>query len=110
MKFENKQQELRFMYVLWLRLLYLQEYLKETGELEFMQVVRECNWRCSNKIERLKDEIQVASKWFGTARKRPCHATRSFSVIFALRRVILLRSDIRLTPSDIGLRPVLWRI
>ena len=57
MKFENKQQELRFMYVLWERLLYMQEYLKETGELEFMQVVRECNWRCSNKIERLKDEI-----------------------------------------------------
>ena len=34
----------------------------------------------------------------------------AFSVIFALRRVILLRSDIRLKPSDIGLRPVLWRI
>jgi len=31
----------------------------------------------------------------------------SFSVIFALRRVILLRSDIRLKPSDIALRAVL---
>ena len=30
--------------------------------------------------------------------------------IFALRRVILLRSDIRLKPSDIGLLPALWRI
>jgi len=30
-----------------------------------------------------------------------------FSVIFALRRVILLRSDIRLKPSDIALRAVL---
>lgn len=57
MIFESKEQELMFMNVLWLRLLYLQEHLKETGELEFMQVVRECNWRCSNKIERLKDEI-----------------------------------------------------
>ena len=52
MKFENKQQELRFMYVLWERLMYLQEHLKENGELEFMQVVRECKWRCSNRIER----------------------------------------------------------
>ena len=34
MKFENKQQELRFMYVLWERLMYLQEHLKENGELE----------------------------------------------------------------------------
>jgi len=57
MKFENKQQELRVMYVLWERLMYLQEHLKENGELEFMQVVREYKWRCSNKIERLKDEI-----------------------------------------------------
>ena len=57
MIFESKEQELMFMNVLWLRLFYLQEHLKETGELEFMQVVRECNWRCSNKIERLKDEI-----------------------------------------------------
>lgn len=57
MKFESKQQELRFMYVLWERLMYLQEHLKENGELEFMQVVREYKWRCSNKIERLKDEI-----------------------------------------------------
>ena len=57
MIFESQEQELMFMNVLWLRLLYLQEHLKETGELEFMQVVRECNWRCSNKIERLKDEI-----------------------------------------------------
>ena len=57
MKFENKQQELRFMYVLWERLMYLQEHLKENGELEFMQVVRECKWRCSNRIECLKDEI-----------------------------------------------------
>ena len=62
MIFESKEQELMFMNVLWLRLFYLQEHLKETGELEFMQVVRECNWRCSNKIERLKDEIYVASK------------------------------------------------
>ena len=31
----------------------------------------------------------------------------SFSVIFALLRVILLRSDIRLKPSDIALRAVL---
>ena len=30
---------------------------KRNRELEFMQVVRECKWRCSNKIERLKDEI-----------------------------------------------------
>ena len=52
MKFENKQQELRFMHVLWERLMYLQEHLKENGELEFMQVVRECKWRCSNRIER----------------------------------------------------------
>ena len=57
MKFENKQQELRFMCALWERLMYLQEHLKENDELEFMQVVRECKWRCSNKIERLKDEI-----------------------------------------------------
>lgn len=57
MKFESKQQELRFMYALWERLMYLQEHLKENAELEFMQVVRECKWRCSNKIERLKDEI-----------------------------------------------------
>ncbi|MBQ8504167.1 MAG: hypothetical protein IJ491_07810, partial [Clostridia bacterium] len=34
----------------------------------------------------------------------------SFSVIFALRRVILLRSDIRLAPSDIALRAVKGRI
>ena len=57
MKFENKQQELKFMYVLWERLMYLQEHLKENSELEFMQVVRECKWRCSNRIERLKDKI-----------------------------------------------------
>ena len=57
MKFESKQQELRFMYALWERLSYLQEHLKENDELEFMQVVRECKWRCSNKIEHLKDEI-----------------------------------------------------
>lgn len=57
MIFESKEQELMFMNVLWLRLFYLQEHLKETGELEFMQVVRECNRRCSNKIERLKDKI-----------------------------------------------------
>jgi len=57
MIFESKEQELMFMNVLWLRLFYLQEHLKETGELEFMQIVRECNRRCSNKIERLKDEI-----------------------------------------------------
>ena len=42
MKFESKQQELRFMYALWERLSYLQEHLKENDELEFMQVVREC--------------------------------------------------------------------
>ena len=57
MIFESKEQELMFMNVLWLRLFYLQEHLKETGELEFMQVVRECKWRCSNKIDRLKDQL-----------------------------------------------------
>ena len=57
MIFESKEQELMFMNVLWLRLLYLQEHLKETAELEDMQVVRECKWRCSNRIDRLKDEI-----------------------------------------------------
>ena len=45
------------MFALWKRLMYLQEHLKENDELEFMQVVRECKWRCANKIERLKDEI-----------------------------------------------------
>lgn len=55
--FESKEQELRFMCCLWERLVYLQEYLKETGKLEFMQVVRECKWRVSNKIDRLKDDI-----------------------------------------------------
>ena len=34
MIFESKEQELMFMNVLWLRLFYLQEHLKETGELE----------------------------------------------------------------------------
>ena len=40
-------------------------------------------------------------------RKRRLRKQSSFSVIFALRRVILLRSDIRLKPSDIALRAVL---
>ncbi len=40
-------------------------------------------------------------------RKRRLRKHPSFSVIFALRRVILLRSYIRLTPSDIVLRAVL---
>ena len=44
MKFESKQQELRFMCILWERLVYLQEHLRETSELEFMQVVRGCKW------------------------------------------------------------------
>ena len=39
--------------------------------------------------------------------KRRLLSQSSFSVIFALRRVIFLRSDIRLTPSDIALRAVL---
>lgn len=55
--FENKKQELRFMCCLWERLVYLQEHLKQTGELEFMQAVRECKWRISNKIDRLTDAI-----------------------------------------------------
>ncbi len=43
MIFESKEQELMFMNVLWLRLFYLQEHLK--------------------------DEIQVASKWFVIVKK-----------------------------------------
>ena len=57
MNFESKEQELKFLNVLWFRLFYQQEHLKETGELDFMQVDRECYWSSSNKIERLKDEI-----------------------------------------------------
>ena len=40
-------------------------------------------------------------------RKRRLLSQSSFSVIFALRRVVLLRSDIRLKPSDIALRTVI---
>lgn len=45
------------MCILWEWLMYLQEHLKEAGELEFMQIVRECKWRCSDIIDKLKDEL-----------------------------------------------------
>ena len=38
MIFESKEQELMFMNLLWLRLFYLQEHLKETGNLNL------CKW------------------------------------------------------------------
>ena len=57
MIFKSKEQDLMFMNVLWLRLFYLQEHLKENDEFEFMQVVREYKRRCSNRIDRLKYEI-----------------------------------------------------
>lgn len=34
MKFESKQQELRFLYALWERLMFLQEHLKAKGEFK----------------------------------------------------------------------------
>ena len=46
----------------------------------------------------------VGSNPAGPARKRRLLRQSSFSVIFALRRVILLRSDMRLTPRDIAIR------
>ena len=53
---------------------------------------------------------QMTSKPFGPFRKNDLFRQVVFSVIFALWQVILLRSDIRLTPSDIVLRTVKWQI
>ena len=50
---------------------------------------------------------KVASKWFGTAKKKTIAKAIVFFSYIRLRRVIFLRSDIRLKPSDIALRAVL---
>ena len=50
--------------------------------------------------------MRIVSIFKSFARKSPTHERRTFSTIFAFGEFILLRSDIRLTPSEIALRAV----
>ncbi len=57
MKFDSKQEEIRFLSYIWLRLLYLYEHIKYDGDTDLKSAVRKCKNQISIKIDELKDQI-----------------------------------------------------